>query len=467
MNDALRLAAGLALPWLAGFAVVRALLARYAVRDNGVAIGYGHFAGVLLVTLLLRAFDRAGLGLALLPTALTLIVIAGSALFFTRRIPVAPADAASTMAAPPAWQRWLAFAAFALIAIKAGTLAIDVVYRPLFAWDAWSQWGTKAKAWSGLGAMVPFVDFSTWLARDGIAYTDTAAHYPATVPLLQTWMTLMLGRWDDSMMNVPWLAGFVALAIGMYAQLRRLGVDQAPAAIAAYVATSAPLLGVHVALAGYADFHTAAVYALAVLALAEWETTRARSALVLLVVPAALLPLLKVPGIAWLGTIAIGFVVATWGTTRMRIVAGAALVLAATTAIALLMGQGRVIVAPAAEQQRIVESLARHLFAFGSWNLVWYLIPLAIIIAWREVLRSKAVAITLACGFGFLVWTFFFTRAGDWVVDYTTVNRALLHIMPAAVAFAALVLDRAARYPVPAAARTPAATPPTNRVVNP
>ena len=197
-----------------------------------------------------------------------------------------------------------------------------MLLRPLFAWDAWSQWATKAKVWSALSDIVPFIGYDDWLARKP-GYTDTAPHYPATIPLLQTWMALAIGRFDDALVNAPWLAGFVALGLGVFGQLRRLGVGTAWATIATWLVLSLPLLDTHVALPGYADFHLAAVYALAALALAQWESSPSRGALVLFVVAAALLPLLKVPGIAWLGTLALGLAIARFGTTPARIAASA------------------------------------------------------------------------------------------------------------------------------------------------
>ena len=58
--------------------------------------------------------------------------------------------------------------------------------RPLFPWDAWMQWGTKARVWFELRTMAPFVTASEWLQATGPnVYFDAAPHYPATVPLLR------------------------------------------------------------------------------------------------------------------------------------------------------------------------------------------------------------------------------------------------------------------------------------------
>jgi len=464
MTQAAGLLAGLLLPWAAGFALVRLALARLGERDPWVEVGYGHFAGVLLVTLLLRVQDLVGMRLGFAPAAAILALVALAGLVLAQR--ALRGVAAAAPAAPerdPLAMRWFAAIALALIAVRVGSLAVEVLLRPLFAWDAWSQWATKAKVWSALADIVPFIGYDEWLARKP-GYTDTAPHYPATIPLLQTWMALAIGRFDDALVNVPWLAGFVALGLGVFGQLRRLGAGTSWATIATWLVLSLPLLDTHVALPGYADFHLAAAYALAVLALAQWETSPSRGALVLLVVGAVLLPLLKVPGIAWLGTLVLGFAIARFGTTPMRIAGIGAAVLAITVAGALLVGSAKVAADPASTQYRIVESLVRHLFAFGNFHLLWYLLPVVLVVGWREVVVQKATAITLAAGFGFLVWTFLFTQAGDWVVDYTTVNRALLHIAPAATAFAALVAWRWARSRAAAAAAAAARSATTSEV---
>lgn len=457
MTEIAGLLAGVLLPWVAGFALVRMALARTGESNPWVEAGYGHFAGVLLVTLLLRAQDLVGMRLAFVPIAVVLALVAVAGLVMARRSGPLTTSAPVPLRTPdPLAIRWLAAVAIALIALRVGTLAVEVLLRPLFAWDAWSQWATKAKVWSLLRDIVPFIGYDDWLARKP-GYTDTAPHYPATIPLLQTWMALAIGRFDDALVNAPWLAGFVALGLGVFGQLRRLGVGTAWATIATWLVLSLPLLDTHVALPGYADFHLAAVYALAALALLQWESSPSRGALVLFVAAAALLPLLKVPGIAWLGTLALGLAIARFGTTPARIVGIGAAVLAVTVAGGMYVGSAKVAADAAATQYRIVESLTRHLFAFGNFHLLWYLLPLVLAAGWREVVALKATTIALLAGFGFLLWTFLFTQAGDWVVDYTTVNRALLHIAPALTAYAALVAWRWARSRAATAEVTPPA----------
>ncbi len=52
---------------------------------------------------------------------------------------------------------------------------------------------------------MPFVTASEWLnGTVPNGYIDAAPHYPGTVPLIQVWAALLIGRWDDALVNLPW-----------------------------------------------------------------------------------------------------------------------------------------------------------------------------------------------------------------------------------------------------------------------
>ena len=167
MTTAMMIVAAVALPWLAGALLVSAMLARSGERDRWIAIGYGHFAGILVLMALLRGFDLAGLGLSFAPIAavLALIAAAGAWMAWRRRPPPA-ADAHAPTGASGTALRVLAVVALALVAIRIGALAIEVVLRPLLPWDAWSQWATKAKVWSALRELAAWVtENSCWTCQ--------------------------------------------------------------------------------------------------------------------------------------------------------------------------------------------------------------------------------------------------------------------------------------------------------------
>ena len=114
----------------------------------------------------------------------------------------------------------------AWIALRFVVLLLDVIWTPLYPWDAWIQWATKARVWYGLGHLVPFGRSGAWFAANGAMWLDASPDYPATVPLWQVWSSIALGRWDDALMNVPWWLVAVALALTVYGALREDGTGR-------------------------------------------------------------------------------------------------------------------------------------------------------------------------------------------------------------------------------------------------
>jgi hypothetical protein len=102
-------------------------------------------------------------------------------------------------------ERALWIAAMVWLVLRFALLLLEVTMRPLYPWDAWTQWATKARVWFALKTMVPFVGVPDWFALpSGTAYYDAAPTYPATVPLSQAWSATLLGRFDDALVNLPW-----------------------------------------------------------------------------------------------------------------------------------------------------------------------------------------------------------------------------------------------------------------------
>jgi hypothetical protein len=162
-----------------------------------------------------------------------------------------------------------------LTCVRLVMLGVEVVLIPLVPFDAFAQWASKSRVWYEYGRMVPFVQGSEWgRAAGAMHFTDTNPEYPGTVPLFQVWTALCLGRWDESLVNVPWVAACVSLGIASYAQLRRLEFGPVKAMFGTYALLSLPYLTIHVALAGMADVFVAIAYGLAAIAMWQWAITR-------------------------------------------------------------------------------------------------------------------------------------------------------------------------------------------------
>ena len=441
MIDALRALLGVGLPWIVGYGWLRALRPVGATNAY-VEWGYGHFLGILILTLLMRLVGGFHAPLALRVLVPLLLGVAAAGIIVIRHVAKRhPGDAvAAAVPGDPLAIRGLAILVALLLLWRLGTLAIEVALRPLFPWDAWTQWATKARVWSQVHALVPFISMEAWLARTN-GYVDSAPQYPTTVPLLQTWMALALGKFDDAMINLPWLAGFVAFGLAAYGQLRAMSISVTWSLFALYMVLSLPLLDTHVALAGYADFHVAAAFALALLALLAWETRRSAIQVLLFAPMVALLPLLKVPGLVWAATALLGWLVAAFGTSWKRVIGLATLTGAGAALGAVLLWRAKIEYVAGIAEGGVARALLENLFLFDNWHLLWFVLPLVVALAWRDAAaRMRGTSTSLACGVLFLLAIFAGTRAGTWAADYTTINRAVLHLAPAAALFCAVLL---------------------------
>ena len=428
---------GQLLPWLVGSAGIAYLWRNPAPGRGALILGYGYLAGSLALTLWMRALSVLGIAFGWTSIALPLLAAIAIAAWLLRRrraLVLSPLRIdRSALELGGEFSRlhlalWWLFVA--LIAAHLALAALEIVWRPLFPWDAWTQWATKTRVWYALQRIVPFADLTTWLG--GNTYTDAVPNYPANLPLLQVWACIALGRWDDSLMNLPSLSFALALGFGFYGQLRYAGRGALFAIVGAYAVLSLPLLDTHVALAGYADFPLAVYYSLAAIALWQWSIAHDRAQLALAAILAVACPLTKNPGWVWLLTLIPALIVTLLPKRGLRIVYG--LVVAVILAL-IALSQADVTVFSyrlRSTFQPVWEPLWQNYYEFANWHLLWYLLPAVMLLNYRRLLLPPLIAgtVTVASGLGFLFVVFSFSNAAAWVADYSTVNRATLHLAP-------------------------------------
>jgi hypothetical protein len=266
------------------------------------------------------------------------------------------------------------------------------------------------------------------------------------VPLLQVWSALALGRWDDALMNVPWFACGVALALAFYGQARAWGASAFFCAVATYVLMTVPFVNTHIALAGYAELHMAAFYGLAAMAFFLWARDGdARQGWLALLLALAL-PLVKKPGVFWLAS----FLPAYLMVLRPRIaMIGLAIAAAVGLGFLLLVRESGLRVfgyalTGDADAGEITKALGQNLFQMGNWNLFFWLLPAMAFAAWRRLIAGPIAPMTAMVGFGiyFLTVVFYFSIAGDWVSDFSTVNRAVFHMVPLLLFWMVALVER-------------------------
>ena len=434
-----------ALVWVAGVALVAALPhSRGSFTASGEIawlVGTGYFAGAFLLTVWMRMLSLAGIPLGRGSVGVPLILLAVAGAWWVRR----RADPSFATAWREAFEalrarglggasRALWFALLAWLALRSLPPFLEVATRPLYPWDAWMQWATKARVWFELRAWVPFVNTDAWLAAQGALYTDAAPTYPSTVPLWQVWSSLALGRYDDVLMNLPWWIASVAFAIAIFGALRRIEFGPVAALVGTWIVVSLPLADVHVALAGYADLPMAAYFTLAALATLIWTRTRSLGDAILALLLAGACPYIKTPGVIWACTLLPAVVVALLPRQGIRVVA-TGLALSIVTLVVLAQSSPVILnyrlhldFAPA------WGALFESFFMLGNWNLLWYGVIAATILAGPRLASAPLApfAMIMVTGVMFLAIVFTFTNAREWVETQTTINRAVLHLAPLA-----------------------------------
>jgi hypothetical protein len=441
---------GLLLPWVVGATLLLALRGHRPIGAPGELawiLGAGYFGGALALTLWMRALSQAGIEFGVLVIGAPLLAIAAMIGYFVRSnleaLPAAVREGWRALLDPPGLTgagRWGWWALLAWIALRFAILALEVVWQPLFPWNAWTQWATKARVWFELGRMVPFGDREAWFAAEGTMYFDAAPHVPPTLPLLQVWASLALGRWDDALMNWPWWQFAVALALAAYGALRSLAVSPLAALVIAYLVSSLPLANVHVAFAGYADLPLATCYACTVLAFLRWAATGDPGNAVAVVVLATACTQITAPGAAWAAMLLPGTIVVVFGRRGITI---AAAMIAAILFGLLVLAQS----SPTVFGHRLHLGydpawvvLAEGYFLLGSWNLLWYGVLAAALLAWRDLVSPSLAPLTLivCAGTTLLFAMIAFPSARILLAGDASIGRATLQFAPVLVVFAAL-----------------------------
>lgn len=462
--DLIRLFAGWALPALLGIALVRRAYVRWPLphAPHGTwIVGTGILAGAFVLTLEMRAVSWLGGSFGLLTIGVPLLV-ATIALAWPelRAWRSHKASAARTLGLQERGITRIAFfALLAWMAARAMLLLLEAMRIPLYPWDAWTQWATKAKVWFAVGHMAPFAPFEAWINAGPGVYYDAAPAYPATVPLWQVWSCVAMGRWDDALMNLPWWLIFVALVLALYGFLRMQGFAPLFALVGTWLVSSMPILDAHVALAGYADLPLACYFGVG--ALAGYMALNGRSVAhaVVAIVLLAALPLIKTPGWVWLATLAPAVIVALAPRYGLRItVAGwiaglVVVVILSRLDVRLFNYQLHM------NLQLPWRGLVEAYLSFANWHMLFWLLPAVVIVARRWLLARDIAPLTvvLISGVMFLFLGFSLTNAWVWVEDQSTVNRATLHLAPLLATWLLLLMQRALLSEQPSGSPTPVA----------
>ena len=437
---ALMLLFGWAVTWGLGVALLAAIASRGSgdrpPENPAWTVGCGWFVGAFLLTLWMRVLALLHLPFGIASIGLPLAAATG---LLAWRVKISHSLRWNGVIAALAgrglvrWQRALWLFLLGWLAIRFALLLNEIVWRPLFPWDAWMQWSTKARVWFELRTIVPFVFDFEWLGAGGAnGYFDAAPHYPATVPLLQVWSATLLGEWDDALVNLPWWLTGLAFAFAIYGYLAREGFEPVTALVGTWLVVSLPIFEVHIALAGYADLAMSTYLTLTALWSLQAVRTRRWNDVAIALLLAVACVLIKIPGKIWIVTLVPGLAAAMLPRQRIRIAVAFFAVTICTMAV-LAHAEPKILgYRLHLDFDMPWRALFEAYFASGSWNLLWFGAFAVVVLARKQVLASELAPYTLIVGAGllFLLFGFAFTNVREWVEDQSTVNRAALHLAP-------------------------------------
>jgi len=344
----------------------------------------------------------------------------------------------------------LAFAML-LMAIHVTFAAVEIFTQPLYPWDAWLTWVYRAKAWFLANGMVDMTSPAGWAtAASADVYALGAWNYPLFASVIPYWAALSLGHWSETLINVPVLFAGLAMAMALYGQCREHGLSVAASLVGSYLFLSIPLLGTHLALAGYADIWMAGFTGLGFVALLrgllipdDAGGSMFQRVLGLLMITFG--AWVKNEGVVWLLS---AMLVLMLVTCRPRVpilftVAAAVVVLLAYSLgftyveIPLFGGLGYVdghLALPLIGNFKLELHDIRHaywenFFKMGSWNLLWLGVAGGLLLAVQlsgssEARRTRRTALSFILVFiATQSFIFGFTNKGMWANTYTAINR--------------------------------------------
>jgi hypothetical protein len=452
--DAVAIAGSLLAAWAPGVAVLLALSRRGETFPGAGELawlaGAGWFVGIVALGAWMRALSLAGLPFGALVIAGPLVAAAVALAWhaarrqrtsIARALRSLPAHLRSIEGSP--WQRAAFFALLGWLLLRAALLLTEVSLRPLFPWEAWTRWATKARVFCDLGTIVPFADAAGWFAAGGAKWFDGGPAEPLQVPLLQAWTCVALGRFDDVLIGLPWWLTALALSLAVYGALRRRQLAPLAALVGVFVLASLPLFDTHVALAGYADLPLAGFVTLAVLAFLRFRATRAAGDGAIAAVFLLACPLTKAAGAIWLVALAPALAAAWWPAHARRIAAGALAALVATLVALTRFDAGVAGRSLHLDFAPAWAALGESLFLLDNWHLLWYGVLAAALLGWRQAIAPALAPLTLAVGGGgayaLVVWAFPAARA--WFGDTASFTRTLLVATPLACVWLALTVQ--------------------------
>jgi hypothetical protein len=428
-------------------------------------LGYGFFIGYIAVHALITLSSSLLGQVQFWPVVMTLFAMAAIGSLLHRRTllncrPAHPHSNQQRNGRPvtgeePVGLRLIARAALVVVLVWAALhlllVAVEILHRPVYAWDAWLSWIYRAKAWFYAGRLVPMDAPIAWLMNEPTAaYNVAGNNYPTFSPTIALWVATALGQWSETLIHLPMLLCGIALGLGLYGQCRQSGMGILPSSIAAYFLLSIPLIGAHLALPGQADIWMAGFTGLGFVAIIRGLAQENTFQIVLGLLFTVFAIATKTEGGVWLVVALITILF----TARPKFSLVAISLAACISLLGWLLGvnflelpvlgglgvsDGSIHIPLMAVQKledfNLLDDYLDNFFYNGTWHLMWSFLVLsaaALLLIPAGSMRRAVASFYFMCALAHIV-IFDNTAQGRWAEDYTAINRVPMHFTPALV----------------------------------
>jgi hypothetical protein len=236
------------LPTLLGFFIVAVILRNDADTPFGERIGLSFPLGAGVLTLQIFLLGILRVPLTLFNTTLPVYVeLIGLAIWIWKEkvllIPQPKPGFFAEFTSPT--NNWVKKCAFAMLALWIGGKLVSVFLltglRPIYSWDAWSGWSAAAKVFYNAHSLLLDAPLRDFFGKNAV---DRIIFYPLHSMLIQVWMSLWIGKFDEVLVKFHSPTYLLSMAIYFYyITAREISRFSALALLA--VVLSSPLMSYH------------------------------------------------------------------------------------------------------------------------------------------------------------------------------------------------------------------------------
>ncbi|MFQ5353881.1 MAG: ArnT family glycosyltransferase [Thermodesulfobacteriota bacterium] len=230
----------LIVPVLAGTFFVRWLLRSEAGAGSFEAVFFGFGVGLGFTALEMFYLGLLGLPFSRVTVALPLLLVILIFSLLSRTRGKVSAVAPVKGLAPSRWRLYLIIIMVSWIALKTGFVLYESLTRPSYAYDTYINWAVAGKIFFYRAGLILDPTDEHFF---GSGYRAFIGH-PLHLPLLQTWIALVLGKFHEVYIKAPGLLYFIGiLGVLYYGVKREAGAFYA--LVTVFFMVSVPIFTVH------------------------------------------------------------------------------------------------------------------------------------------------------------------------------------------------------------------------------